>query len=109
MLNAIFEKRGHTLHVILSGRMDGGPDCDSLSSAVNSEIERGNLRFAFDLEGLTSMSSQGIGCLIANLASIRSSSGSLVLICPNARVLHVLEVTQLLPTVFDVIDTASKS
>ena len=109
MLNVSFEKRGNTLHVSLSGRMDGGPDCDSLSSTVNSEIERGNLSFAFNLKGLTSMSSQGIGCLIANLASIRSSSGSLVLLSPNARVRHVLEVTQLLPTVFDVIDTAAES
>ena len=49
MLNVSFEKRGHTVHVSLSGRMDRGPECDSLSSTVDSEIERGNLRFAFDL------------------------------------------------------------
>ena len=105
MLHISVEERGDTLQVNLSGRMDGGPGCDSLSSTVNSEIARGNRHFAFNLEGLISMSSEGIGSLIANLASIRSSHGSMVLLSPNARVRNVLEVTRLLPTVFDVIDT----
>jgi anti-anti-sigma factor len=104
MLHVSVEERGDTLYLGLSGRMDGGPGCDSLSSTVETELGRGQRRFAFNLDRLISMSSEGIGCLIAILASIRSSNGSMVLLSPNKRVRHVLEVTQLLPKVFDVID-----
>jgi anti-anti-sigma factor len=104
MLHVSTEVWEQMLYFQLSGRMDGGPDCETLAATVRSEITRGYRRFAFNLAEVISMSSEGIGCLVANLKLIRSFDGSMVLVSPTERVRRGLEVTQLLPTVFDVID-----
>jgi anti-anti-sigma factor len=105
MLNVSVEEKGNTLYLALSGRMDGGPCCESLKSTVKIWISEGHRRVVFDLGDLTSMSSCGIGCLVSSYASIQSAQGSMVLLSPNERVQHVLEVTHLVPAVFDVIQT----
>ena len=105
MLHVSVEERGDALYLALSGRMDGGPGCDSLKSTVKSRIGDGHRRFVVDLENVVSMSSCGIGCLVSSYASIQSAKGSMVLLSPNDRVQHVLEVTRLVPAVFDIIHT----
>ena len=109
MLHVSTELWEEMLYFHLSGRMDGGPDCDTLSATVRSEISRGHRRFAFNLAEVISMSSEGIGCLVANLASIRSFEGSMVLVSPNERVRRGLEVTQLLPVLFEVIEEVKQT
>mgnify|MGYP000606230435 CR=1 FL=1 len=73
MLNVSVEERGDTVYLALSGRMDGGPCCESLSATIKDWISQGRLRFVFDLEDLVSMSSRGIGCLVSSYASITSA------------------------------------
>jgi len=108
MLNTFVERAGDTVYVVLSGRMDGGPGCDWLRSSVKSLVASGERRFVFDMTDLISMSSRGIGCLVASYASIHADGGSMVLHEPNPRVLHVLEVTRLVPGVFQVADASGK-
>jgi len=76
-----------------------------LCETVKSEITQGHQRFVIDLEGVKSMSSCGIGCLVSSYASIKKIEGSMVLLSPNERVMQALIVTRLVPTVFEVIQT----
>lgn len=108
MLNTFVEKAGDTVYVVLSGRMDGGASCDWLRSSVKSLVASGERRFVFDVSDVVSMSSRGIGCLVASYASIHANGGSMVLHDPNPRVLHVLEVTRLVPGVFRIADASGK-
>lgn len=108
MLNTFVERTGGTVYVVLSGRMDGGPGCDWLRTSVKSLVADGERRFVFDMSGLISMSSRGIGCLVASYASIKADGGSMVLHEPNPRVLHALEVTRLVPGVFHVADAQAR-
>ena len=109
MLHVSTEIWEEILYFYLSGRMDGGPDCETLLATVRSAINRGHRRFAFNLADVISMSSEGIGCLVANLASIRSFDGSMVLVSPNERVRRGLEVTKLLPVLFDVVEEVKRT
>ena len=106
MLDVSIMERGGTVWLSLSGRMDGGPRCQSLRSTVKAQIGEGHRNFIFDLENLVSMSSRGIGCLVASYASIQGVEGTMALRAPNERVRHVLEVVRLLPEVLTVIDEA---
>jgi anti-sigma B factor antagonist len=95
----------HTDYVVvdIDGRMDGSPSCEALCRVVKGRLEEGHRRFVVDLEKVEWMSSCGIGCLIAAYTSVRREGGSLALRGPNDRVLAALEVTDLVPSVFEVL------
>jgi len=96
------EMPGHVL-VELDGRLDGSPPCRDLCNQVKERLDQGLRRFIVDLEQVEWMSSCGIGCLIATYTSIRREGGKMWLRGPNNRVLAALEVTDLVPAVFDLI------
>ena len=103
MLNISVAKKEDTVHVELEGRMDGSPACSSLRTVVCSAIDQGHRNFVFDLSHVASMSSHGIGCLVASHVSINKVDGSMILVSPNERIVHTLEVTNLVPGVFRVV------
>ena len=104
MLNISLAEKENTVYVGLEGRMDGSPACSSLKTVVRSAIEQGHRNFVFDVSHVASMSSHGIGCLVASHVSIHKVDGSMTLVGPNERVIHTLEVTKLLPNVFHVVE-----
>lgn len=109
MLTISTEDRGNALYVALAGRMDGSPCCGALKDVVQASLEKGHRRFVIDLGCVISMSSHGIGALVANYATIQGAGGSMVLRAPNERVLKALRVTRLVPSVFHVIETGVRA
>lgn len=109
MLNVSTREQADRVIVELAGRLDGGPSCKDLTKAVKDQIDGGKRRFLIDLAAVEWMSSCGIGCLIAAYTSVRRSGGSLALRSPNARVLSALEVTELVPRVFELVDSESEA
>jgi anti-sigma B factor antagonist len=95
----------HTDYVVVDvdGRMDGSPSCQDLCRVVKGCLDTGHRRFVIDLAEVEWMSSCGIGCLIAAYTSIRREGGTLALRNPNDRVLAALEITDLVPAVFEVL------
>lgn len=103
----------HELHdhvvVELAGRLDGSPSCRTLCRTVKGRLEQGHRQFVIDLEDVEWMSSCGIGCLIATYTSVRREGGTLQLRSPNRRVLGALEVTDLVPAIFEVIQPGAEA
>lgn len=109
MLNVSTREMPDHVVVELVGRMDGSPLCQDLCHQVKERLDEGHRRFIVDLDQVEWMSSCGIGCLIATLTSIRRESGTMALRGPNDRVLAALEVTDLIPAVFEVIEPDAKA
>lgn len=107
MLNIATHTQNERVVLDLRGRLDGSPCCAALSRHVKSELEKGRRDFVLDLGGVEWMSSCGIGCLISAYTSVRRAGGNLALRSPNDRVLAALKVTDLVPSVFDVLGEAS--
>ena len=108
MLTVSSREQSDFVVVDLVGRLDGSPSCEALSRAVKGCLEEGHRRFVIDLAGVEWMSSCGIGCLIATFTSVRRVGGSMSLCSPNSRVLSALEVTDLVPAVFDIAEPDAK-
>lgn len=107
MLTVATHERNDRTYVELEGRLDGSPSCAELSREVKARIDEGHLDFVVDLGHVEWMSSSGIGCLISTYASVRRAGGSMALRSPNDRVLAALRVTDLVPSVFEVIGEES--
>ena len=103
MLNVSTREMPDHVAVDLVGRLDGSPSCRDLCRQVKGRLDEGHRQFIVELERVDWMSSCGIGCLIATYTSIRREGGTMALRGPNDRVLAALEVTDLVPAVFEVI------
>lgn len=108
MLTVSSREQSDYVIVDLVGRLDGSPSCETLSRVVKGCLDEGHRRFVMDLSEVEWMSSCGIGCLIAAYTSVRRVGGSLSLRSPNNRVLSALEVTDLVPAVFDIVEPEAK-
>ena len=98
-------RRGSGIQVVsLHGRLTFGPHTDRCKDAVRAALATGDRRFVFDLSGVDSADSAGLGFLVSCLVPIRQAGAELRLVSPPERVLHVLHITRL-DTVFP-IDTA---
>ena len=109
MLTVSFQAENDRVEVALAGRLDGSPGCEKLCSTVKARLGEGHRRFIVDLTRVDWMSSCGIGCLIATYTSIRRAGGTLQLRSPNPRVLAALEVTDLVPAVFEVVAPGARA
>jgi anti-sigma B factor antagonist len=105
MLTVSTHPRGDAVYLHLVGRLDGSPCCESLATELKSTLKAGHRRVVLDLSELQWVSSCGIGCLVAGFVSVKRAGGSMVLLSPNDRVLHTLTTADLVPTVFEVIET----
>ncbi len=83
--------------VALEGRIVFGPECNAVRAAVKTVLETDMPRVVLDLKGVRSADSGGIGTLVGLYTSARSAGGDLKLVAPSEKVLHVLEITRLLP------------
>lgn len=109
MLNVSTREMPDHVVVEIVGRLDGSPACRDLCQQVKGRLGEGHRRFIVDLEHVEWMSSCGIGCLIATFTSIRREGGTMALRGPNDRVLAALEVTDLVPAIFEVIPASAEA
>jgi len=66
-----------------------------LNDAVNREMNEGVKSFTFDMSGLKSINSSGLGILISCLKNIKSSNGKLKIINANEKILNIFKLTKL--------------
>ncbi len=62
-------------------------------------VSQGHRQIVVDLEGVDFLDSTGLGVLVGGLKRLRSHDGDLTLVCTQARILKVFEITGL-TTVF---------
>ena len=67
-------------------------------------VSQGHRHIVVDLESVDFLDSTGLGVLVGGLKRLRSHEGDLTLVCTQARILKVFEITGL-TTVFRITDT----
>jgi anti-sigma B factor antagonist len=67
-------------------------------------VSDGKYRIVVDLEGVDFLDSTGLGVLVGGLKRLRTHDGDLSLVCTQARILKVFEITGL-TKVFDIHDS----
>ncbi len=79
-------------------KLDGEVDvytAPQLKQQLISILEAGKQQVVVDLSGVDYFDSTALGVLIGGLKRIRERDGNLTLICPNARIRRVFEITSL--------------
>ncbi|MGH9056731.1 MAG: STAS domain-containing protein [Acidimicrobiales bacterium] len=71
-------------------------------------VSQGHRQVVVDLEGVDFLDSTGLGVLVGGLKRLRSHDGDLSIVCSQARVLKVFEITGL-TTVFNISDTVDEA
>src|ERR1700747_1978530 len=70
-------------------------------------VSQGKHSIIVDLEGVDFLDSTGLGVLVGGLKRLRSNDGDLELVCTQARILKVFEITGL-TSVFRIADTVAE-
>jgi anti-sigma B factor antagonist len=71
-------------------------------------VSQGHRHIVVDLESVDFLDSTGLGVLVGGLKRLRSHEGDLTLVCTQARILKVFEITGL-TTVFHIADSVQKA
>jgi anti-sigma B factor antagonist len=71
-------------------------------------VSQGHRQIVVDLEGVDFLDSTGLGVLVGGLKRLRSHGGDLSLVCTQARILKVFEITGL-TTVFAISPTVEEA
>jgi anti-sigma B factor antagonist len=71
-------------------------------------VSQGHRHIVVDLESVDFLDSTGLGVLVGGLKRLRSHEGDLTLVCTQARILKVFEITGL-TTVFRIADSVEKA
>jgi anti-sigma B factor antagonist len=74
-------------------------------------VSEGKYRIVVDLEGVDFLDSTGLGVLVGGLKRLRTHDGDLALVCTQARILKVFEITGLTKVfaIHDSVDAAVAS
>ena len=81
--------------VLVSEELVGLSDKVNLSELVKTEISEGTNDFAFDLSGLRSINSAGIGIIIGCMKAIVANGGSLKLENVNDKITDIFKLTKI--------------
>ena len=87
----------------LSGKITIGVGDIALRKAVHEALEAGSRNLLLNLESVSTMDSSGIGELVSAFTTVTNRGGKLKLEKLPAKVLDILQITQLV-TVFDIFD-----
>ena len=71
-------------------------------------VSQGHRQIVVDLEAVDFLDSTGLGVLVGGLKRLRSHGGDLSLVCTQARILKVFEITGL-TTVFSIAETVDEA
>jgi len=84
-----------TALVVLNEDLVGLSDKGNLNELIKSEISEGVHHFLFDLSGLRSLNSAGIGIIIGCRNAILASGGSLKLENVNDKITDIFKLTKI--------------
>jgi anti-sigma B factor antagonist len=84
----------HVTLVEASGRIDS-MTANELGTAINDEIDNGNIHIVLDLSGVDYMSSAGLRELVSSLKRVKRVQGDVRIADPSPRVREVLEMAGL--------------
>jgi anti-sigma B factor antagonist len=96
--------------VELSGKLALGRESQRIESLVEELVRRGTRRVVVDMSGVDYIDSAGIGMVALAAGKLRETNGTLAIVAPEGRVLHLLNMTQMntivkvCPTVAEAID-----
>ncbi len=77
----------------LKGRITIGRDCKELEWAVEKLVGEGRKKVIFDLSGVTTVDSTGIGIIVMSSGQIKKTGGELRIAGATAHVAEVLKMT----------------
>jgi len=101
-------KVGDLVIVDMSGPLTIGEPVLLLRETVRRFVADGNVKFVFNLGGVTYIDSGGLGELITNFTTIRNKAGDVKLLNLTAKAKGLLQMTKLL-TVFDTYEDEQKA
>ncbi len=104
---SVSQKEGVTV-LAPKGKITIGVGDVALREAVCQALEAGAQKILFDLAGVTTMDSSGIGELVSAYTTVTNREGQLKLASLPKKVTDILQVTQLI-TVFEVFDTVDEA
>jgi anti-sigma B factor antagonist len=87
----------------VSGPLQGGPDADRFLAEIDRLLAEGRKNVLVDLQGLTRITSTGLGILIAGHASLRRVGGVMKILHLSDHLESLFAVTKL-SLVFEVFD-----
>ena len=87
----------------LSGKITIGSGDVKIRELIDSALAEGKKNIVFDLAGVSSIDSSGIGELVACYTTVAKQDGQLKLLRMSPKINDIMQVTQLI-TVFDVFD-----
>ena len=85
----------------LEGRITVGESVLLLRETIHRLCEQGFTEFVVNLESVSYIDSCGLGELVANYTSVTRRQGTVCILKPTSRTLHLLETTRL-STVFPI-------
>jgi anti-sigma B factor antagonist len=94
--------RGQHTVLAVGGELDLAT-APTFRQAVTNAVAGGSRHLVVDLSGCDHIDSIGAGLLLGVLKRTRTVDGSLVVVCPDPRLLRVLELTEL-TTILRVVD-----
>ena len=95
--------RGDVRIIELSGKITIGSGDVKIRELIDSALEEGKNKIVFDLDGVGTIDSSGIGEMVACYTTVTKKEGQLKLLRLSPKINDILQVTQLI-TVFDVFD-----
>lgn len=108
-LQIVTRDQGPVTVVELEGRLDGGPETAKVHETIRELLVKGRHSLVLDLAKVPWANSLGIGTLISAYASAKRENATLALCAVPERVLKVLKICGVVPTVFEVHDDADKA
>ena len=87
----------------LSGKITIGSGDVKIRELIDSALAEGKKNIVFDLTGVSSIDSSGIGELVACYTTVAKQDGQLKLLRMSPKINDIMQVTQLI-TVFDVFE-----
>ena len=102
----VVEKKGDYARVELKGFLDAHT-VEEFDKAMRTIMEEGIKRVALGMEGLSYISSPGIGSIVSFTQRCKKENGELVLFCPNKKIYEILEVLGF-SSIFRIADTTDQ-
>jgi anti-sigma B factor antagonist len=103
-VKATIGREGDVAVLVLSGRVMGGPDADTVGQRIRECLDRGSRKILVDVGEVTWVSSSGLGILIFAQARVVQAGGVMKLSRVTHRLRQIFMVTKL-HQVFDSYET----
>ena len=101
-------KVGEVVVIDVEGKILLGEGDVEIKQAVDDLIKKGSKNILLNLAKVPYIDSAGLGEIIRCFTALRRNSGNFKLLAPNARIIDLLEITNLL-NVFDCYDDESSA